>query len=92
MLQSSFLVKKSGLYVNMLRFVVDEDMPRSTSRILRDRGFEVLDVRDCGLRGAKDVDIFKFAQREDAVILTGDVGFGNLLSYVFIIVLAALGE
>jgi|SRR3990167_917757 len=65
----------------MLRFVVDEDMPRSTSRILRDRGFEVLDVRDCGLRGARDVDIFKFAQREDAVILTGDVGFGNLLSF-----------
>lgn len=38
----------------MLKFVVDEDMSRSTSKIMKDRGFEVLDVRDCGLRGKSD--------------------------------------
>ena len=65
----------------MLRFVVDEDMHRSTARILKDSGFEVLDVRDCGLRGAKDVDIFKFAQKENAIVVTGDLGFGNLLRF-----------
>src|SRR5574341_1169201 len=33
------------------------------------------------LRGASDDEIFKFAQNEKAVILTGDMGFGNLLRF-----------
>ena len=65
----------------MLKFVVDEDMPRSTTSVLKTRGYEVLDVRDCGLRGKKDDEVFKFAQTEKAVILTGDLGFGNLLHF-----------
>lgn len=65
----------------MLKFVVDEDMPRSTSKLLRDKGFDVLDVRDCGLRGKSDEEVFRFAQKEGAVILTGDSGFGNLLKF-----------
>ena len=65
----------------MPKFVIDEDMPRSTAKVLRDRGFDVLDVRDCGLRGKSDEEIFNFAQKEEAVILTGDTGFGNLLNF-----------
>jgi hypothetical protein len=35
-----------------LRFLVDEDVPRSTARVLRDAGFDAIDVRDvvCGGR------------------------------------------
>jgi len=58
----------------MLKFVIDEDMPRSTSKVLIDRGFEVFDVRDCGLRGKSDKEIFEFAQKQGAVILTADLG------------------
>jgi predicted nuclease of predicted toxin-antitoxin system len=65
----------------MLKFVVDEDMPRSTSKVLIEMGFEVLDVRDCGLRGKSDEDVFRHAQKQGAVILTGDKGFGNLLRF-----------
>lgn len=65
----------------MLKFVIDEDMPRSTARTLKAKGFEALDVRDCGLRGQSDEEVFKFAQREKATILTGDMGFANLLRY-----------
>jgi len=65
----------------MPKFVVDEDMPKSTSRLLRDKGFEAMDVRDCGLRGKSDEDVFNFAQSEGAVILTGDLGFGNLRKF-----------
>lgn len=65
----------------MLKFIIDEDMPRSTARVLKARGYEALDVRDYGLRGKSDDEIFKFAQKEKAVILTGDLGFGNLLRY-----------
>jgi hypothetical protein len=33
-----------------LRFITDEDVPRSTARVLRDAGFDTVDVRDVGLR------------------------------------------
>ncbi|MBI5205226.1 MAG: DUF5615 family PIN-like protein [Nitrospirae bacterium] len=61
--------------------MIDEDMPRSTAKVLKAKGYEALDVRDCGLRGKSDDEIFKFAQKEKAVILTGDLGFGNLLHF-----------
>lgn len=65
----------------MTVFVVDEDMPRSTGRILAGLGHHVKDVRDHGLRGADDAAIFEFAQRNHAVVLTGDLGFGNPLRF-----------
>jgi predicted nuclease of predicted toxin-antitoxin system len=64
----------------MPKLVIDEDMPRSTAKILS-KSFTVMDVRDCGLRGKNDEEVFKFAQKERAVILTGDIGFGNLLHF-----------
>jgi predicted nuclease of predicted toxin-antitoxin system len=65
----------------MLKFVIDEDMPRSTGSILKQRGYDVRDIRDYGLRGAEDQKIYEFAQREQAVVLTGDRGFGNILRF-----------
>jgi predicted nuclease of predicted toxin-antitoxin system len=65
----------------MLKFLIDEDMPRSTMKSLKAMGYEALDVRDCGFKGASDEEIFKFAQQVGAVILTGDVGFGNLFRF-----------
>lgn len=65
----------------MPKFIIDEDMPRSTARVLRTEGYEALDVRDLGLRGESDDKIFNFAQKENAIILTGDLGFGNLLHF-----------
>lgn len=41
----------------MLKFVIDEDMPRSTANVLRSKGYEALDVRDCGLRGKNDLEL-----------------------------------
>jgi predicted nuclease of predicted toxin-antitoxin system len=65
----------------MLTFLIDEDISRSTAQIIKKKGFEVLDARDCGLKGKSDEEIFKFAQKKKAVILTGDMGFGNLLRF-----------
>ncbi len=45
----------------MIKLVIDEDMPRSTAKILKAKGFEVLDVRDCSLRGKSDEEVFNFA-------------------------------
>jgi len=64
-----------------VKFVIDEDLPRSTAKILSANGFEVYDIRDHGLRGGEDEAIFAFAQEQKAVLITGDLGFGNQLKY-----------
>ena len=61
----------------MLKFVIDEDIPRSTGIILKENGYDILDIRDHGLQGEKDEKIYEFAQENGAVVLTGDRGFGN---------------
>ena len=65
----------------MIRFLIDEDMPRSTAGALRSIGFECYDARDIGLRGADDQVIFEWAQKENCVILTEDLGFSNTLRF-----------
>lgn len=41
----------------MLRFVIDEDMPRSTAAALVEEGYYVKDIRDHGYRGSSDEEI-----------------------------------
>jgi predicted nuclease of predicted toxin-antitoxin system len=64
-----------------LRFITDEDVPRSTARVLRDAGFDAVDVRDVGLRGKSDAEVFEFAQRENRLMITCDMGFSNILNF-----------
>ncbi len=64
-----------------MRFLIDEDLPRSTSSLLRHHGHEALDVRDIGLRGASDTDIAAYAQKQGLCLLTGDLHFSNIGNY-----------
>ena len=64
-----------------LRFITDEDVPRSTARVLRDAGFNAVDVRDAGLRGKSDAEVFAYAQRENRLLITCDMGFSNILNF-----------
>ncbi|HLA80651.1 MAG TPA: DUF5615 family PIN-like protein [Thermoleophilia bacterium] len=64
-----------------LEFLVDEDMPRSTARALRQAGYTALDVRDIGLRGHSDADVFAYAQAHNLVLVTADKGFSNVVAY-----------
>ena len=64
-----------------MTFVIDEDLPRSTARMLREAGHEVYDIRDHGLRGKDDDAILAFATQQKAILITGDLGFGNQLKY-----------
>lgn len=65
----------------MNRFLIDEDMPRSTAVTLRDAGYAADDVRDVGLRGHTDADVFAYAQAHGAVLVSCDKGFANTLTY-----------
>ena len=64
-----------------LRFITDEDVPRSTARVLRDAGFDAVDVRDVGLRGKSDAEVFEYAQRENRLLITCDMSFSNILNF-----------
>lgn len=63
----------------MPEFLVDENLPRSLAPRLRAAGFQARDVRDLGLRGAPDTEIFEFALTHGLVLLTSDLGFGLML-------------
>ncbi len=64
-----------------MRFLIDEDLPRSVDNLLRQYGHEAIDIRDIGLRGASDADIAAYAQKQRLCILSGDIGFGDIRNY-----------
>jgi predicted nuclease of predicted toxin-antitoxin system len=65
----------------MARFLADEDLPRSLVPQLRAAGIAADDVRDVGLRGRSDDEIFEYAVAHGLTLLTADVGFGNILRF-----------
>ncbi|MFA0730868.1 MAG: hypothetical protein LKKZDAJK_001398 [Candidatus Fervidibacter sp.] len=62
----------------MVRFVVDESMPRSTALELRRLGYWAEDVRDVGLRGADDERVFQYAQAQQATLVTAGLDFADI--------------
>jgi len=65
----------------MLRFLVDEDLPRSLAIRLRAAGSPADDVRDVGLRGRPDGEVFAHGVAHGLTLLTADLGFANLLRF-----------
>ena len=61
--------------------VVDEDLPRIIDSALQNLGWEVMDVRDIGLKGKSDYEIISFAKKSKAVLFTGDWDFANILDF-----------
>lgn len=64
-----------------MRFLIDEDLPRSMEALLRQHKHEAVDVRDIGLRGAKDYQIAAHARKEGLCLVTGDFGFADVRNY-----------
>lgn len=58
-----------------MNFLVDENMPRSLAPQIAALGFTVQDVRDIGLRGKPDNEVYEAAIAADAIIITRDRGF-----------------
>ncbi|MBN1947028.1 MAG: DUF5615 family PIN-like protein [Bradymonadales bacterium] len=65
----------------MPSFLIDEDMPRSLCRVLCDSGIKAVDVRDVGLRGGSDREVFEYALAHQQVLITADMGFSNILQF-----------
>jgi hypothetical protein len=67
--------------ISSVLFLIDADLPRSTKPLLERFGHEAIDVRDVGLRSAKDPVIARYAQDHQACLLTGDFGFADIRNY-----------
>jgi predicted nuclease of predicted toxin-antitoxin system len=63
------------------KFLLDADMPRSSAEAIRSQGFDVEDVRDLGMRYAKDQEIMDFALETGRVVITRDLDYGEILRY-----------
>jgi len=64
-----------------LRFFIDQCVPRSVSQSLRDAGHEVELLRSHLPINAKDPDVIECAQRLDAVLLTLNGDFSDIINY-----------
>ena len=60
-----------------MRLLVDENMPGTVVVELRNRGHDVLSVKE-SMRGAADDEILARAQAESRVVVTQDKDFGEL--------------
>jgi predicted nuclease of predicted toxin-antitoxin system len=65
-----------------MRFLLDENLPRSAARVLRDAGHEVVAVVASPLRGKKDAELLRACNEDGLIFVTFDVGVrltgGNL--------------
>ena len=63
------------------RFLVDEDVSRLITRSLEAAGYDTEDVRDVGLRARADQDVFLYAGKRGAILITADKGFANTFRF-----------
>ncbi len=61
--------------------LIDEDLHRSIAIVFKDLGFTVFDVRDVGLRGRPDNEVFQWARRKNTILVSGDLGFANEIEF-----------
>lgn len=62
-----------------MKFLIDQDVYAVTVKFLKSKGYDVLTTAEAGLSTASDIDVIKFAEKEERILLTRDKDFGNLV-------------
>ncbi len=65
----------------MPRCLVDEALPRTLARLLRESGIHADHVLDVGLQGKSDDEVFAYAQAHGLALVTVDMDFTNILHF-----------
>jgi len=60
-----------------LKLLLDQNLSPTTALFLKDIGLEAYDIREKGLAGASDEDIYAHAVRENLVLVTFDLAFSR---------------
>lgn len=64
-----------------MRIKLDENLPLQLGTVLKELGHEVSTVRDEGLTGHADKEIWQAAQKESRFLITQDLDFSDLASF-----------
>ena len=64
----------------MIRFLLDQGLPRSSASLLRQAGIDTMHVAEIGMSRATDAEILQQARAEDRVVVTLDADFHALLA------------
>ena len=67
--------------MHSVKFLLDADMPRSSTELVKNCGYDIEDVRDIGMGMATDREIIQYALRFERCIITRDTDFGEVLRY-----------
>lgn len=62
-----------------MRFLIDAQLPPALARALSERGHLAEHVADVGLLSAADAEILRYAMEHDAVLITKDEDFPDLI-------------
>ena len=63
-----------------MRLLLDQGLPRSAARLLRNQGIDTIHVGEIGLATARDNDILSYSHRDRRIIVTLDADFHLLLA------------
>ncbi|MDP2765949.1 MAG: DUF5615 family PIN-like protein [Candidatus Methanoperedens sp.] len=65
-----------------MRFLVDMALSPKTVDFLKDNGYEAVRANELGMAKSKDREIFDYAAKNEMIVLTADLDFGNILAHV----------
>lgn len=63
-----------------MKLLLDQGLPRSAAKLLRDAGVDAVHTAECGLAAAPDITILDHARREERTVVTLDADFHALLA------------
>jgi predicted nuclease of predicted toxin-antitoxin system len=64
----------------MKRIVLDQGLPATAARILRDNGWDAVHARELDMHEATDTEILEYAARESRVVITLDRDFPQIMA------------
>lgn len=62
----------------MLKFLLNGNLSIETKYFLEELGYSVKTIAEFGLRNAEDIEIIQFAQKNNYIIITFDLDFGEI--------------
>jgi predicted nuclease of predicted toxin-antitoxin system len=63
-----------------MKLLLDQGIPRSAAKLLREANFDTLHVSEIGMSAAEDQEIIERAREEERIVVTLDADFHTLLA------------
>ena len=64
-----------------MNFLVDMALSPKTVNVLRNSGYEAVRVNELGMAKSRDREILEYAAKNDMIVLTADLDFGDILAF-----------